>query len=64
MLKENTEEKQNQKKRDQEVTDKADKKSTEGIDYCINPGNPEAIRNDQDEEACDQGRGGTFDEKL
>lgn len=64
MSKENTEEKKSKEKREKEVTDPANRESTEGLDYCVNPGNPEAIRNDQDEDACDQGRGGTFDEKL
>ncbi len=50
---------------DEDATKDADKKSDEGIDYCIQPGNPEAVRINEDyDDACDQGRTGTFEEKL
>jgi len=59
-----SEEKLREKPGDDEVTKDADKKSTEGLDYCIQPGNPEAVRpNEEADDACDPGRTGTFEEK-
>ncbi len=53
------------KQADSDITKDADKKSTEGLDYCIQPGNSEAARpGEETDDACDPGRSGTFDEKL
>ncbi len=49
---------------DSKITENADKESTDGLEYCIQPGNPEATRSNEDEDACDPGLSGTFEEKL
>ncbi len=68
MSKETTADKAAEKRRtpgDEEAVKDADEKATEGLDYCIQPGNPEAVRHNEDEDdACDPGRAGTFEKKL
>ena len=59
-----TEDELREKPEDSKITEDADKESTEDLEYCIQPGNPEAVRANEDEDACDPGRTGTFEEKL